>query len=295
MNKKLLVLGVLFFAFLIVFFEFPVITFADTNNNVTLDVNVTASASIIIIPNYLNWTGVQTGTAAGYKNLTVKNAGSVNVSQVYAYIDTLIDEASRPYGSDNPASFAAGSVITIRNETDSKYYFVGRIEWNWTQDIPNHDWSAVTSPKSWGYFRNASNDYVWVLGNGTGGRCNESGAQFSIETNIDLGPIETRTPDNTFSITASAGDPNQWGYTSVTSGPLIYQCVAAYYDCSKIYIYNFDKRSNFTGCTGSDYMFTGNLTPGQTFMPRVDAWVPNGIPSGNLTTATLTFYATSTP
>jgi len=295
MNKKLLVLGVLFIVFLIAIFEFPVITAADTNNNVTLDVNVTASASIVIIPNYLNWTGVQTGTAAGYKNLTVKNAGSVNVSAIYAYIDTLIDETARPYGSDDPASFAAGSVITIRNETDTKYYFVGRIEWNWTQDIPNHDWTAVTSPRSWGYFRNTSSDYVWVLGNASDGFCNTTGAQFSIESDVDLGNLETRTPANTFSLTASAGSPSLWSYASITSGPLNFHCVAAFNDCSKIYIYDFDKRTNFTGCTGSDYMFSGNLAPGQTFMPRVDAWVPNGIPSGNMTTATLTFYATSTP
>jgi hypothetical protein len=215
----------------------------------------------------------------------------LNVSGIYAYIDTLDTEQARPYGSSDPTLFSAGGVITLMNETDTKYYFAGRIEWNWTQDIPNHDWGVVTSPIAWGYFRNTSNDYVWVLGNGTAGRCNESTAQFSVETEVDLGTSGTRTPDNTVTLTNSDDDTEHWAYGSMTSGPLAGHCVAAYHDCSKIYIYNFDKRSNFTDCSNTDYLFDGNLTPGNTFIVRADAWVPNGYPAGYLNTSTLTIIA----
>jgi len=228
---------------------------ADDTATVTIDVNVTETESITVAPTYINWTLVATGSAAGYRNLTVKNAGSLNVSDIYAYVDTLDDETSRPYGSGDPSDFAAGGVLTLRNETttsgglNSGYYFAGRIEWNWTQDIPTHDWSNVDSPVAWGYFRNTSNDYVWVLGNGTAPDgisiyCNDTGSQFSIETDVDLGTLPTRTPDNTFAIKASTNDGDTWGFTNITSGPLSGHCLAAYYDCTFIYIYKFDQRSN---------------------------------------------------
>jgi hypothetical protein len=270
------------------------IVLADANATVTIDVNVSQTASITVIPTTLNWTSVNTGAAGGIKNLTVKNVGSINVSQIYSYVDTLVTESARPYGSSDPKSYSAGGVIVIRNETDTKYYFAGRLEWNWTQDIPNHLWTAVTSPVSWGYVRNTSSDYVWVVGNGTAGRCNESSAQFSVETDVDLGTAATRTPDNTVSMTTSASDPNNWGYALMTSGPLLDHCVAVNTACTKVYIYKFDKRANFSGCTGANYLLSSTLTPGNTIQLSLDAWVPNGYPGGFLNQTILTVYATST-
>ena len=262
------------------------------SNTTEIDVNVSSFSQITLSPTYLNWTNIVAGTAGGHKNITVKNTGSVNVSAIYGWVDTLEDEIARPYGSENPASYAAGGVLTIMNETESKYFFLGRIEWNWTQDIPSHDWSQVTSPIAWGYFRNMSNDYVWVLGNGTGGRCNESGAQFSYETDIDLGTVATRTPDNTFSLTATTNDPENWAYADIDTGAgtLLGHCVAVSWNCSKIFIYNFDRRDSFNDC--GEYLYDDQLAPGKTFILRTDAWVPRGIPAGNLTRATLTIEAT---
>ena len=266
--------------------------------SMTIDVNVSETASLSIIPPYINWTQVATGSVAGYRNLTIKNSGSLNVSQIYAYIDTIDDESTRPYGTGDPSNYAAGAVITLRNESNTQYFFAGRLEWNWTEDIPSHDWSAVDDydAVAWGFFRNTTKDYVWVLGNGSaspGTRwCNESTSQFSIETEEDQGRIDTRTPDNTVSLTTSS-DVN-WAYGAMTSGPLDGYCVAAYYDCSKVYIYKYDRRSNFSGCANALYIQQLNLTSGDTHVTRVDAWVPNGIPSGNLSQATLTFYAAAT-
>jgi len=262
------------------------------SNTTYIDVNVSTFSQITLYPDYLNWTNVVAGTGGGHKNITVKNTGSVNVTNIYAWVDTLEDETERPYGSSNSSKYAAGGVLTIMNETEQKYFYLGRIEWNWTQDIPSHDWSAVTSPIAWGYFRNMSDDYVWVLGNGTGGRCNESNAQFSYETDIDLGTSSTRKPDNTFTLTTITTAPKEWAYADIDTGTgtLLGHCIAAFYDCSKIFIYNFDRRSNFTDC--GEYLYDDQLAPGKTFILRVDAWVPRGIPAGNLTRATLTIEAT---
>jgi hypothetical protein len=266
---------------------------ADANDTVTIDVNVTQTASIMVMPDTLNWTSVNTGSAGGLKYLNVKNSGSINVSQIYSYVDTLVTESARPYGSSNSRSYSAGGVIVIRNETDTQHYFAGRIEWNWTSDIPNHAWTSVTSPVSWGYVRNTSSDYVWVVGNGTAGRCNETGAQFAVETDVDLGTLATRTPINAISLTTSAGDPNNWGYGLVSTGTLAGHCVAVNTACTKVYMYKYDKRSNFTGCTGANYLQATNLVPGYTMTLSLDAWVPNGYPAGFLNQTVMTVYATS--
>jgi hypothetical protein len=270
---------------------------ADSNDTVTIDVNVTEAASIVVVPETLNWSNAVTGQAGGIQNLTIKNAGSLNVSQIHAYIDTLTTENARPYGSSEPTDFSAGGVIVLKNETDSTYLFAGRIEWNWTQDIPNHDWSALTTsdPTSWGYFRNTSSDYVWVVGNGTDGRCNESSAQFALETEVDIGTIGTRTP-TLASITRDTGDAD-WGYFSVGQAPLNGACVAVSTDCTKIYIYKYDMRGTdpyaFNNCGNAAYVQAVNLTPGYTITLQTDAWIPNGYPAGFLNTTTLTVYATS--
>jgi len=294
MNEKVILLFVLLAISIVFLLSTVSVTVLAASNTTEIDVNVSTISQITLYPNYLNWTQVVVGTAGGHKNITVKNTGSVNVSAIYGWVDTLEDETTRPYGSSNPASYAAGGVLTIMNETESKYFYLGRIEWNWTQDIPSHDWSALTTstPRAWGYFRNMTNDYVWVLGNGTGGRCNESGAQFSYETDIDLGTIATRTPDNTFTLTATTNDPGNWSYADIDTGAgtLLGHCVAVYWNCSKIFIYNFDRRDSFNDC--GEYLYDDQLAPGKTFILRVDAWVPRGIPAGNLTRATLTIEAT---
>ncbi len=276
----------------------PALAYVD--DNVTIDVNVSVTASITVLPDVLNWTSVISGTAStDTKNLTVKNTGSINVSNIYAYVDTLLTEPVRPYGLAYPKNYSAGGVIALKNESDPQFFLAGRIEWNWTQDIPNHDWTTVgvTTPVSWGYFRNTSNEYVWVVGSGDDGFCNMSNTQFAIEDDRDIGTFATRTPDDT-SITW-AGNDSTWSYFRVdrTTAPLNFSCVAVYNDCSKIYIYNYDRRSgnvgNFSTCGSANNLFYGNLVPGYSFIVWVSPWVPLGYPAGYLNTTTLTFYATS--
>jgi hypothetical protein len=262
-------------------------------NTTDIDVNISSLSQITLYPNYIAWTQLIAGNAGGYKNITVRNTGSVNVSSIFGWVSTLANETIRPYGSGDASSYSAGGVLTLRNETDTKYYYLGRIEWNWTEDVPDHNWGGLTtsSVKSWGYFRNMSDQYVWVLGNGTAtGMCNETGSQFSIETDVDTGGSATRTPDITVSLTPSSD--NLWSYAAINSGTLDGHCVAAYYDCSKVYIYKFDKRTNFTGCGNADYLYDGQLAPGKDVGLRIDAWIPAGIPAGNMTRTTLTVEAT---
>jgi hypothetical protein len=274
--------------------------FAADPKTVTVDVSVSSLSEITVSPTYLTWGSIMLGTVGADKLLDIKNTGSENVTNMYAYIDTLTDETTRPYGSSNPASYAAGGVIILRNETGyepNNNTFAGRIEWNWTEDVSNKDLSNLSTPVGWGFFKNASQEYFWAISNGTNstengpGLCNQTGAQFAIEDDKDLGYALTRTP-NTEDIPfdGTAGD---WGIFSIqrASSPLNGSCVAVNYSCNKIYIYKYDKRSGLTSCTNSRYIKQDALIPSAIQTLTLNTFIPKGIPVGNLTTATLTIVA----
>jgi hypothetical protein len=226
----------------------------------------------------------------------VKNTGSVNITNIYIYASTLTDENERPYGSDNPRKYAATGLIKVRNETDNIPQFIGRIEWNWTDVIDGADFSAITSPKAWGFYKNTSFEYVWAVGNGTNGLCNGTGAQFAIEDDWDKGTTATRTP-TIDGVTWNGGDAN-FGYFSV-SGRAAFGgdnvCVAVAADCSKIYIYKYDKRPGFQTCGNSQYLATRQFAPGDILrITYIAPYVPKGIPAGTLKEGTLTIVASST-
>jgi hypothetical protein len=290
LNTSANIMSKLLFAVILLSFLFFSPSVLAATDNATVYVTVKEAAQISVQPKTLSWE-VFAGEAGTPQNLDIYNVGSKNVTQIYAYVDTLEDETERPYGSSNSTKYAAGSVIVFKNETYNKFFFAGRIEWNWTEAISNLNTSYVTSPKAWGFFKNTSFEYVWLLGNGTNGYCNETGAEFAIEDDVDNGTAETRTPDDT-SITMDSSDAN-FGYFSINraSSPLYQSCVAAYYDCTKIYIYKYDKRSGFTSCSNSNFIQEGNLPPSDVHSLTLDVYIPYGIPAGSLNTATFTVYA----
>jgi len=289
MLKKALSLLVIFTTLLTIFSIAKTQPVSDT---ATINITIQAVAQITVWPDFLSWVNVEPGKAGDTKLLDIINTGSINVTQIYAYVDTLEDETQRPYGSANATNYAAGGVIVFKNETYNKFFFAGRIEWNWTEDISNLNKNNVNSPVAWGFFKNTSFEYVWLLGNGTNGYCNNTGAQFAIEDDVDNGTAETRTPETT-SISFDGGDAN-FGYFSINraSSPLYESCVAAYYDCSKIYIYKYDKRSGFSTCLNSRYIQQTSLPPSDVHTLTLNVYIPYGIPNGNLNLATLTVYAT---
>jgi len=264
---------------------------AEVTDTLTVNVTVAEVAEITVLPDYLSW-NLNPGSAGEAQYVDIKNTGSVNVSNVYVYASTLTDETERPYGSSDPQKYAAAGLIVLKKVTDQIPQFVGRIEWNWTDEISGAVFSAVRSPVAWGFYKNTSFEYVWVVGNGTDGFCNNTGAQFAIEDDPDMGTTATRTPEDPVEL--QAGDEN-YGYFSVTGkaafgGDSV--CVAVAADCSKIYIYKYDKRNGFSACTNSAFL-TNQLAPGDILRTSVNAYVPKGIPAGTLKVGTLTFVASS--
>ena len=280
-----------FLATLSMFLAFSAVSKAETSAQATVDVSVNAVSTIAVTPTTFSWT-LDPGLAGTAASLNIRNTGSQNVSSLYAYVDTLADETVRPYGTGDPSKYAAGGVIVFRNSTNTNYYFAGRLEWNWTSDVAGKSLVALTSPVAWGFFKNTTYDYFWGLGNGTGGFCNNTGAQFAIENNADNGTTASRTPVTT-NISRDGGDAN-YGYFSIGSRtPFSNACIAAYYDCSKIYVYKYDKRDNpnFASCTNSSYIQVDNLTPGDFHTLTLNAYIPVGVPAGSFATATFTVVA----
>lgn len=291
MNRNRVLLFLPLFLFALVS---SVVMAQPATEDVTVDVSILSTAEITVLPSSLSWSSVSPGTAGGNKSLNVKNVGSTNVSQIYAYVDTLTDEITRPYGSDNAADYAVGSVITLINETSGeKYYFAGRLEWNWTEAVSNSNFTNINNYNAvaWGFFRNTSQDYFWGLGNGTGGLCNNTDTVFGIDTNEDDGTMSTRTPVTT-TINRDGGDAN-YSYFSVNdaNSPLYGYCVAVNATCDNIYIYKYDRRAGFQTCANSRYLRENNLAPYDTEDISVDVFVPRGMPDGSMNTATLTFAA----
>jgi hypothetical protein len=231
----------------------------------------------------------------GSKLLDIINTGSQNVTNLYAYVDTEAKEPERPYKSDNATKYSVGGVIKLKNETYPEYYFAGRLEWNWTEELSNMVKTSVSSPAAWGFIKNTSYEYNWLLGkNSTTGFCNDTDAQFALSDYKDNGTQSTRAP-TTYNIDYQGGDA-KWGYFNVRrfTAPVNASCVAAYYDCSKIYIYKYDRRTtpnDFTTCSNATSLQTSYLTPGEVHTLTLDVFMPYGVPNGNLNTATFTVYA----
>jgi len=267
---------------------------AETSANITVNVTVAAVAEITVVPNYLNWTNIYPGSAGVVQTVDVKNTGSLNVSNIYIYASTLTDETTRPYGTGDPSKYSAAGVIVVKGDSDNVPKFVGRIEWNWTDAISGADFSYVNNVKAWGFYKNTSFEYVWAVGaDPTTNRCNDTNARFAISDIPDDGSTVARTPTTT-GISRSGGDAN-FGYFSVSGRAAFGNepvCVAVASDCSKIYVYRYDKRPGFGLCGNSAYLTTSTLVPGDIYrITYISAYVPKGIPAGQLKLGTLTVVA----
>lgn len=276
----------------------PGIFAAYDEDTMTIDVTVDTATSINIIQGSLTWS-VNPGTDfTGEKVIEVKNVGSTNVTGMYAYVNTITTEPTNPIGQSDPTKYSAGGVLTLRrNEsTSTDHWFAGRLEWNTTSYISLA--TLLTGFNSSGWFKNTSSDFVWDMRNGSDGTCNTSSGTGSdpaleIEEDDDLGTAATRDPEVSGTYEEGTLD---WGLFKFDSDPWNGYCVATFVNCTKLYIYKYDRRAtgttNFDGCTNSRFLNTTMwLGPSEFQRINLDVWMPSGMPAGGLTQAILTVYA----
>ena len=276
------------------------IVLAQVQDNVTVFVNVLQVSEITIFPESLNFTAAP-GTFTTPQTIDIQNTGSVNVTNIYTYTDTIEDENVRPLGQTDSTFYSAGGVLLVQNETLPTFYWAGRLEWNNTEGISNMLTGGVQSPAGFGFIRNTTSEYNWLVGNGTPPTgqdtsfyCNATDSELAITNYADNGTVETRSP-HTDGITNDGAD-DQWAYFSVsnTSLPIDDHCVAVYYNCTKIYIYAYDERAGYNTCSNSEFLQVPDLVPGATHSANLTVWMPLGIPAnpGPLNTSTVTVVAT---
>jgi hypothetical protein len=277
-------------AIVMISLSFSAISFA-AYNTTTMNVSIQAVGLITLQPTFIGWWDLGPGSTGGTQTVEIQNIGSINVTDIYAYYNTLTVEPTRPYQSDDAASYASGDVIVMRNQSETKLYFNGRIEWNWTNIISNIVLTNVPNAVAWGFFKNVTNEYVWAIGNGTGGFCNDTTAHFGIDDDIDTGVESTRTPEITdFTTPDNVGA--DWSVFSIdrTGSPLYGHCVAVWVNCTKIYIYKYDYRGQFPNCNNRGYIEDVITPSGETEILTLDAWIPKGLPNGNMSSTILTVY-----
>ena len=278
----------------------PGVLAANDTDTIVINVSVQDKTEITILQNILNWTNVNPGSASEMQVIDVKNVGSTNVTGIYGYVDAIDDETSNPTGSDDPQVYAAGSVLTLRrNESGGENYFAGRLEWNYTDSI-----ELITLPddaQAWGWFKNTSYEYTWALANGTDGTCNETGSALYVNKYSDNGTSMTReVAGGSYSDGGTFREGTEdWGLfdSFPADSPWNNYCLAAFHDCTKLYVYKYDRRpsgnTDFDGCLNSGFLNTTNfLGPGELQKINLNVWMPYGMPEGNLLQATLTIFAT---
>lgn len=267
-------------------------SFAISSNQTNVSVQISQITKITVLPASLSWT-LLPKEEGETKWLEIKNTGSTNITFVYAYVDTLEKETSNPVGSGSAQAYAAGGVLVIRkNVSGEKFYYAGRLEWNTSKPTDAGN-TKCANAKAWGYYRNVTGDYLWCLVNASDGTCNSTSAEIYIENDTDKGTASTRDPDIGGSFTHAFKD---WGIYNFSSGPLAGHCVAAYWDCSKIYVYRYDSRTdpNFAACdlTAIEQSLNTSaiLFPSNSFLIDVNVWVPE-IPYGWMKSSLLTIEA----
>ena len=285
------------------------VTVYAASDTVTIEVNVSTLTQITVTPDYLNFTETSPGSQPSTtRTLTIENIGSTDVKDIYTTIDTSDLETTNPIGTGDITKYAAGGFITIKNSTGTGYYWIGRLEWNDTSDsFSGASFPSNTGNITRGWIRNATQNFLWSMtngsdsGNGNLALCNSSGTEIRIEEDADTAAASTRdlTSGHDTCLLETAGELYSI-HTCPTTNPLGGMCVAAWADCSRIMIYQWDYNSTSSrysasgySCTNKTYVSYNTFDPGDKTTLTVMAWVPRGTPSGNATTSTLWITASA--
>ena len=275
----------------IAIFFYPSSFAVTVNNTTTIALNVSKLAIMTITPTYVEWLNIPPGNNGTAQNITITNKGSVNLTNIYASVNSFALETTNPLFTGNPADYAAGSFLVLHNSTESEYRFVNRMEWNYTDTLDNY--VPTSGAVSRGFFKNITKEYLWDIVPDSNNQClNTSEMTFTIKTVPDDGTNRDMSQNNV------TGNPQanttEWSTWTFSNGPLAGYCTAIYKDCTKIMVCQFDHNSFLPDCPDRKYIQSSALTPNSAHTMDANVYVPKGIPSGNTTQSTLTITASYT-
>jgi hypothetical protein len=276
-----------------------------TSDTVNIDVNISVLTQIDVSPDYLNFSQISPGSEpTDFRTITILNIGSTNINNIFATIDSTDVEASTPIGASAASSYAAGSFLLGKNATGTGWYWLGRLEWNDTQDaFTGASFPTNLGNMSRGWYHNATKKYLFSVTNGTNlanARCNDTGTEVRVQRSADTGDTSTRDLTGSGYDSCLRESSNiEWSvHTCPSTSPLANMCVAVHRLCQKIVIYQWDynttsSRYSSLSCTNKTYVSPAVYTPGQSTTLKIMPWVPAGIPSGNASRSTLWITASA--
>jgi hypothetical protein len=272
----------------------------NTTDNVTVNISVGELAEITVNPINFTLIDVPVGTDTSEVSFSIKNTGSTNITNIFAYSDTIFVESESVVDTGDPTKYAAAGFVFIRNESsDGISAHVGKLEWNTsTLESENLNLDPGTAKFGRGWYHNASNTWLWKVENGSNGTCNNTGTDFKIKEAPENGtsPLNRDFTDGIVTTGTFDEQTANWSLFNMGGTVLNYYCVAAYWNCTKIYIFKYDKRydaeTNFDGCDNAAYMREAILYPAQSIPFYLYGSVPKGTPYGLTTSNTLVLAAT---
>lgn len=273
----------------------PVLS-ATTDDNITVNVTISESAQLTVLPTSITWTQDPNTNGITY-NVTIKNTGSVNLSQIYVSSNTTGDETTNPIPAGVASGYSASGFIFIKNSTATAPYHVGRQEWNMSGVLSGETLNLAGTTEKWGHgwYKNVSSgNYLWKVENGTDGYCNDTDTIFKIKTLQENSTTQQRDLSSDLATESFGTAGVNWATFTFSDGPLSGYCVATYKDCDRIFIYKYDQSSAYPTCSAVRYLRAGVLVPGDEANAWVFASVPQGTPAGETALSVLIFVATYT-
>ncbi len=274
-------------------------TAQDSNDTSNVSVTVDGVTTVTLSPDSYNFSALKP-TEANFSErsdlqLVISNEGSTNITDVYAHANTLESEDDNPLGTGQANEYGAGRFFWIKNES-SGFYHAGSISWNQTEEAggkPSGITNEPSNSKAWGYYRNATGNYLWALSNDGSQYCNSSasGVTVTMKNESDTGDNRDLGQDSV-GYTLDLDQDGNWSVGQASEGPLEGHYLAAWKNCNKYYIYRFDHSSMFPGSGTDQHLISDQLTPGSTHTGRVGAAIPQGIPQGETNQTQLTVFAT---
>ncbi len=292
MKKEILAL------LLLLAFGIPLVLAQTDTVEVIVNVSTTIAIDILQVNVTWNESSIAPGSTSASRTIDVKNVGSVNVTNLYA---SITYETNNPNGK-NISNYYSGRFFALRNSTNATYYFVNRAEYNISYLPSGFTKTAGVGNRSWGFFGNVSQNFMWELYNGSVGgdkgsllanfSCNATDAVLKVSATRDDGMGSQRTVATVGAPTATAVD---WAiFAPTASGIWNNYCVAAYWNCSYIVLYHYDYDIAGGGvCTNKRYLRQDVLTPGAVESLQGRAFVEYGVPAGMAYGSTLTVTASA--
>jgi hypothetical protein len=254
-------------------------------------------------PYALTWSPVDPGSVGdndsetlgpNYFAVQVENIGSHNITHVW--FNATFDPLS-PFGRGSAIYTNAGNYVVLSNNTTSNkppedgFYFINRVEYNETTELVYLRDPAGNLPPNelaytYGRFRNASNEYFWMI-NRPSGNCVYAAGMYirignSSHTRTQTGNtnFQTGSPSANYTeITLTPYAAPAWAIGSIGSGPLKGYEVAVNSSCA-VFFSHWNKDGPFDTGSQAAYAFNGILTPGGSFAMAIKVYVPYGIYEG---------------